>query len=57
MIDLVDDLHIDYRDHGWGVITRHYIKYNLKERFYLMPDLTYIEKIWILKGNYGKAIR
>ena len=47
MIDLVDDLHIDYRDHGWGVIARHYVKYNLKERFYLMPDLTYIEKIWI----------
>ena len=30
-----------------GMIFRQYVKYNLKERLYLMPDLSYIEKIWI----------
>ena len=34
-------------DSRLGMIFRQYVKFNLKERMYLMPDLTYIEKIWI----------
>ncbi len=29
------------------MIFRQYVKFNLYERIYLMPDLFYIEKIWI----------
>ena len=34
-------------DYNLGMIFRQYVKFNLKERIYLLPDLTYIEKIWI----------
>ena len=34
-------------DYKMGMIFRQYIKYDLKERMYLLPYLTYIEKVWI----------
>lgn len=40
IIKLVDDYKL-------GIIFRQYIKYNLSERIYLMPNLSYIEKVWI----------
>ena len=40
IIQLVDDYNL-------GMIFRQYVKFNLKERMYLMPDLSYIEKVWI----------
>ena len=40
MIALVDDYRV-------GMIFRQYVKYDLKERMYLLPYLTYIEKVWI----------
>jgi len=40
IIKLIDDYKV-------GIIFRQYIKYNLSERIYLMPNLSYIEKVWI----------
>ena len=40
IIKLIDDYKL-------GIIFRQYIKYNLSERIYLMPNLSYIEKVWI----------
>ena len=40
IIELIDDFKL-------GMIFRQYIKFNLKERIYLTPELLYIEKIWI----------
>ena len=40
IIKLIDDFKL-------GMIFRQYVKYNLKERIYLLPYLNYIEKIWI----------
>ena len=40
IIKILDDFRL-------GMIFRQYVKYNLKERMYLMPILSYIEKIWI----------
>ena len=40
ILSLVDDYRV-------GMIFRQYIKYDLKERMYLLPYLTYIEKVWI----------
>ena len=34
-------------DYRVGMIFRQYVKFNLKERMYLLPYLTYIEKVWI----------
>ena len=34
-------------DFRMGMIFRQYIKFNLQERMYLLPYLTYIEKVWI----------
>ena len=34
-------------DYNLGMIFRQYVKFNLKERLFLMPDLSYIEKIWL----------
>ena len=40
IIKLIDDYNV-------GIIFRQYMKYNLGERIYLMPSLSYIEKVWI----------
>ena len=40
IIKVIDDFKL-------GMIFRQYVKYNLKERIYLLPYLNYIEKIWI----------
>ena len=40
IVQLVDDFKL-------GMIFRQYVKFNLNERIYLIPDLFYIEKIWI----------
>ena len=34
-------------DYRLGMIFRQYIKFNLKERIYLLPYFTYVEKVWI----------
>ena len=40
IVKLIDDYQL-------GMIFRQYVKFNLKERLFLLPDLSYIEKIWI----------